>query len=181
MWRPAEPTLPTRGRQLRSRPARRPWPESPDRGACAAWLFRTFSASADSCRVSAGRPDPPALRSSSPNHTANVGLAGGGRNGAAVTPSYMPSPLGIRCHLLIGCIAAGERALKIDSSPVIVPRFDLAGRPPAFYRAPGGEPMFDVTVTFDNGPEPSITPGVLDVLARRGVRSTFFVIGSKLQ
>ena len=40
--------------------------------------------------------------------------------------------------------------------------------------------MFDVTVTFDNGPEPSITPGVLDVLARRGVRTTFFVIGSKL-
>ena len=40
--------------------------------------------------------------------------------------------------------------------------------------------MFDVTVTFDNGPEPSITPGVLDVL-RRGVRTTFFVIGSKLQ
>jgi peptidoglycan/xylan/chitin deacetylase (PgdA/CDA1 family) len=40
--------------------------------------------------------------------------------------------------------------------------------------------MFELTVTFDNGPEPSITPGVLDVLARRGVRTTFFVIGSKL-
>jgi peptidoglycan/xylan/chitin deacetylase (PgdA/CDA1 family) len=40
--------------------------------------------------------------------------------------------------------------------------------------------MFDVTVTFDNGPEPSVTPHVLDVLARRGVRTTFFVIGSKL-
>jgi peptidoglycan-N-acetylglucosamine deacetylase len=40
--------------------------------------------------------------------------------------------------------------------------------------------MFDVTVTFDNGPEPSVTPLVLDVLARRGVRTTFFVIGNKL-
>jgi len=40
--------------------------------------------------------------------------------------------------------------------------------------------MFDVTVTFDNGPEPSVTPRVLDVLARRGVRTTFFVIGNKL-
>jgi peptidoglycan-N-acetylglucosamine deacetylase len=40
--------------------------------------------------------------------------------------------------------------------------------------------MFDVTVTFDNGPEPSVTPQVLDVLSRRGVRTTFFVIGNKL-
>jgi peptidoglycan/xylan/chitin deacetylase (PgdA/CDA1 family) len=40
--------------------------------------------------------------------------------------------------------------------------------------------MFDLTVTFDNGPEPSVTPMVLDVLARRSVRSTFFLIGNKL-
>jgi peptidoglycan-N-acetylglucosamine deacetylase len=40
--------------------------------------------------------------------------------------------------------------------------------------------MFELTVTFDNGPEPSVTPHVLDVLARHGVASTFFVIGSKL-
>src|ERR1700730_7915701 len=40
--------------------------------------------------------------------------------------------------------------------------------------------MFELTVTFDNGPEPSVTPGVLDVLARHGVFTTFFVIGSKL-
>lgn len=40
--------------------------------------------------------------------------------------------------------------------------------------------MFDLTLSFDNGPEPDATPGVLDVLARHGVRSTFFVIGEKL-
>jgi peptidoglycan/xylan/chitin deacetylase (PgdA/CDA1 family) len=40
--------------------------------------------------------------------------------------------------------------------------------------------MFDLTLTFDNGPEPDITPGVIDVLARRAVRATFFVIGAKL-
>src|SRR5689334_3169087 len=37
--------------------------------------------------------------------------------------------------------------------------------------------MFDLTLSFDNGPEPEITPAVLNVLARRGVRATFFVIG----
>ena len=41
--------------------------------------------------------------------------------------------------------------------------------------------MFDLTVTFDNGPEPAVTPIVLDVLAHHGVSSTFFVIGNKLQ
>jgi peptidoglycan-N-acetylglucosamine deacetylase len=37
-----------------------------------------------------------------------------------------------------------------------------------------------LTLTFDNGPEPDITPGVLDLLARRGIKTTFFVIGEKL-
>jgi peptidoglycan/xylan/chitin deacetylase (PgdA/CDA1 family) len=39
---------------------------------------------------------------------------------------------------------------------------------------------FALTLTFDNGPEPDATPQVLDVLARRKVRSTFFVIGKSL-
>lgn len=38
----------------------------------------------------------------------------------------------------------------------------------------------ELTVTFDNGPEPSVTPVVLDVLARHGILSTFFVIANKL-
>ncbi|HEX2256669.1 MAG TPA: polysaccharide deacetylase family protein [Afifellaceae bacterium] len=40
--------------------------------------------------------------------------------------------------------------------------------------------MFDLTLTFDNGPEPDVTPHVLDVLAARGIRATFFLIGRKL-
>jgi peptidoglycan-N-acetylglucosamine deacetylase len=40
--------------------------------------------------------------------------------------------------------------------------------------------MFELTLTFDNGPEPSVTPVVLDVLTRHGVLSTFFVLGHKL-
>jgi len=37
----------------------------------------------------------------------------------------------------------------------------------------------DLTLTFDNGPEPTVTPGVLDLLAARDIRTTFFVIGRK--
>ncbi len=39
---------------------------------------------------------------------------------------------------------------------------------------------FDLTLTFDNGPEPSATPAVLDLLRRRGIAASFFVIGKKL-
>lgn len=40
--------------------------------------------------------------------------------------------------------------------------------------------MRSVTLSFDNGPEPEVTPHVLDVLARYGIKATFFVIGSKI-
>jgi peptidoglycan/xylan/chitin deacetylase (PgdA/CDA1 family) len=38
----------------------------------------------------------------------------------------------------------------------------------------------EVTLTFDNGPEPEVTPFVLDVLQRRAIPATFFVLGCKL-
>jgi peptidoglycan-N-acetylglucosamine deacetylase len=40
--------------------------------------------------------------------------------------------------------------------------------------------VFDLTLSFDNGPEPDVTSAVLDVLARRDLQATFFVIGQKL-
>ena len=40
--------------------------------------------------------------------------------------------------------------------------------------------MGDVALSFDNGPDPAVTPMVLDVLARRGVKASFFVLGKNL-
>ncbi|ULK95000.1 polysaccharide deacetylase family protein [Bradyrhizobium sp. I71] len=40
--------------------------------------------------------------------------------------------------------------------------------------------MYDLTLTFDNGPDPEVTPRVLDILGERGIKTTFFVIGEKL-
>ena len=40
--------------------------------------------------------------------------------------------------------------------------------------------MFDLTLSFDNGPEPEVTPRVLDALRERDIKTTFFVIGEKL-
>jgi peptidoglycan-N-acetylglucosamine deacetylase len=41
--------------------------------------------------------------------------------------------------------------------------------------------VFDLTLSFDNGPEPEVTPRVLDILSERGIKATFFVIGEKLR
>lgn len=37
-----------------------------------------------------------------------------------------------------------------------------------------------VTISFDNGPDPAVTPAVLDLLGRRGVRALFFPVGERL-
>jgi peptidoglycan/xylan/chitin deacetylase (PgdA/CDA1 family) len=38
-----------------------------------------------------------------------------------------------------------------------------------------------LTLSFDNGPDPETTPYVLDILQRRGVKTTFFIVGEKLR
>jgi peptidoglycan/xylan/chitin deacetylase (PgdA/CDA1 family) len=42
------------------------------------------------------------------------------------------------------------------------------------------ERTLQVTLTFDNGPEPAVTDRVLDILEATGVKATFFVLGAKL-
>jgi peptidoglycan-N-acetylglucosamine deacetylase len=46
---------------------------------------------------------------------------------------------------------------------------------------PGAILIKRVTLSFDNGPTPGTTERVLDILARAGMRTTFFVIGGKLE
>jgi peptidoglycan-N-acetylglucosamine deacetylase len=41
--------------------------------------------------------------------------------------------------------------------------------------------MGDVALSFDNGPDAAVTPTVLDALALRGVKASFFVLGKQLQ
>jgi peptidoglycan/xylan/chitin deacetylase (PgdA/CDA1 family) len=38
-----------------------------------------------------------------------------------------------------------------------------------------------VALTFDDGPDPQFTPGVLDRLRALGIRATFFVVGAKAE
>lgn len=36
-------------------------------------------------------------------------------------------------------------------------------------------------LTFDDGPDPRYTPALLDLLARHGIRATFFLVGEKVE
>jgi peptidoglycan-N-acetylglucosamine deacetylase len=51
----------------------------------------------------------------------------------------------------------------------------------AALKLPRTLPASGVAITFDDGPHPEGTPAVLDVLARAGVRATFFVIGEQVR
>ena len=66
----------------------------------------------------------------------------------------------------------------------------LIERPPICFRltVPGGlfrrhepEHQHAVYLTFDDGPIPEVTPWVLDVLDRYGIKATFFMVGDNVR
>lgn len=50
--------------------------------------------------------------------------------------------------------------------------------PLCVWRAPRGAGR-RIALTFDDGPDPEFTPRVLDILAARGVRASFFLVGAR--
>jgi len=77
------------------------------------------------------------------------------------------------CIGAAGNVVRSLEAAKTPQAPQVI-----AGNPPL-----SGQPAVNCDVrpclalTFDDGPNPEITPQVLDILARQHVRATFFVIG----
>src|SRR5262245_14282780 len=55
------------------------------------------------------------------------------------------------------------------------PRSSLLG--PNLRRSRAAESAKAVVLTFDDGPDPAVTPRVLDLLDARGTKATFFCIG----
>ena len=47
--------------------------------------------------------------------------------------------------------------------------------------ASGDGPKKVAYLTFDDGPIPDVTPAILDILAKYGVKATFFVVGDNIQ
>ena len=57
---------------------------------------------------------------------------------------------------------------------------DALAPAPALWRMPPNEPSPAIYLTFDDGPNPTATPQLLDVLARHGASATFFLIDRHL-
>src|SRR5262245_10569451 len=87
----------------------------------------------------------------------------------SVVLAALPVPLAVKLPV----VAAGV-ALTLVLSFRLIPAFDPWGR--VRWRLPaGGGAAKTCAITFDDGPTAG-TAGVLDVLAEKGVKATFFVL-----
>jgi peptidoglycan/xylan/chitin deacetylase (PgdA/CDA1 family) len=78
-------------------------------------------------------------------------------------------------HWALGAIAANHSLLTAGA---LWPRSSWLG--PNVTRLPdSAAARSEIALTFDDGPDPEVTPGVLDLLDARGVAATFFCIGER--
>jgi peptidoglycan/xylan/chitin deacetylase (PgdA/CDA1 family) len=80
-------------------------------------------------------------------------------------PEWWPWLLGalVGNHLLLGAFVVWPRSRLIGANLVRLPR--------------SGSANAYVALTFDDGPDPDVTPRVLDLLDRYGAKASFFCIG----
>jgi peptidoglycan/xylan/chitin deacetylase (PgdA/CDA1 family) len=89
--------------------------------------------------------------------------------GTALGPGLWPWTLGaIAANHAVACVAG------------LLPRSRLLG--PNLTRLPhAAAARGEVALTLDDGPDPDVTPRVLEILARAGARASFFCIGQRAQ
>ena len=75
---------------------------------------------------------------------------------------------------------AGRREVELDAGGVANVRYAALPSGHVFERR-GPRGGGKLALTFDDGPDPTWTPKILDVLKARGVRATFFVLGENAQ
>ena len=108
---------------------------------------------------------------------------------------WRPSPFliasaglhGAALATLVGSPRAWDLALMalvgnhvVISGAAMLPRCAWLG--PNLSRIPAGRAGAElVALTFDDGPDPELTPAVLDQLSRAGARATFFCLGQRAE
>jgi cellulose synthase/poly-beta-1,6-N-acetylglucosamine synthase-like glycosyltransferase/peptidoglycan/xylan/chitin deacetylase (PgdA/CDA1 family) len=78
--------------------------------------------------------------------------------------------------------AAGERKLTVDPETHLVTD-EIFKTMPSPYEVDmyGGTQQKKVAITFDDGPDPTWTPKILDVLKEKNAKATFFLIGAQVE
>jgi len=89
--------------------------------------------------------------------------------GTALGPGLWPWAL--------GAIAANHAVAGVAG---MLPRSRLLG-PNLTRLPPAAEARGEIAITVDDGPDPEVTPRVLEILARAGARASFFCIGQRAQ
>lgn len=74
----------------------------------------------------------------------------------------------------LGAVVTNHALLTLAT---LMPRAQILGR--SMQRLPPGQETGHVALTFDDGPDPEVTPLILDLLERHGARATFFCIGER--
>ncbi len=76
--------------------------------------------------------------------------------------------------------AAGARIYDTDAGSGLITDETYTVYPSGWLVERSGAPDKTVALTFDDGPDPTWTPKILEVLKRRGVKATFFMIGQQV-
>ncbi|MEO7774135.1 MAG: polysaccharide deacetylase family protein [Steroidobacteraceae bacterium] len=76
---------------------------------------------------------------------------------------------------VLGGILVDHMALSASG---LWPRSSLLG--PNWTRLPPGAASGSIAITIDDGPDPEVTPGVIEILARYRAKATFFCIGERV-
>ena len=71
----------------------------------------------------------------------------------------------------------GERELKVDARSGLITEQDFNSLPEPYRVARYGRNPKQLSLTFDDGPDPEWTPKILDVLKQEHAPATFFIIG----
>lgn len=121
--------------------------------------------------MNAGGPGRPRARAWRPSALVRVslGLHAGGAAALALAPRTWP--------LVVGTLLADHLAVV---SAGLWPRSALLG-PTLVRLPPAARARREIALTFDDGPDPAITPRVLDLLDAREARATFFCIGRRVE
>jgi len=75
----------------------------------------------------------------------------------------------------------GEREISFDPKRGLITGMRFTQYPSPYVVTHYGAATKKIVLTFDDGPDPNYTPGVLDTLKEAGVPAVFFVVGTQVQ
>ena len=75
----------------------------------------------------------------------------------------------------------GERTIEVDKNTGLITDQSVTTFPTPYVIDQYGASKNKIAITFDDGPDPTWTPKMLDVLKEKNVKATFFLIGAEAE